>query len=313
MGDSMDTQSETALLQAYSLIESGKFEEAKTELEDALTADLDNRNLVFGVHCCTFWIEVQASLLSADFFEQGETLVNQWKRFMLVVGREKQPLENTIYAFKKSVFSQALELYRSQFDDTNNEIKAEIYRKTGLCYKKLGSYESALGCLTEANELLRGNAAILAEMADCYALCGEEKRAKVLFREAFFVDAEKIDLNFLDSPLITLLVEQVQAKGYTGVILQEWIPVYGVLLGVFTVKRELRSQEVGKLKQEIYARENELKDPANDSAVITPRLLNLYFWLIDHYVITKESVTKINEVLLKIKIQDSAVYKLYVK
>src|SRR5574344_74964 len=300
----MGIQSDTALSQSYILIENKKLDQAKTLLEDALTADLDNRNLVFAVHCCSFWLEVQGNLAQLEFFEQGECLVNQWKRFKLLVDREKEPLENTVYAFKKSVFSQALESYRSQFDDINTDNKAEIYRKTGLCYKKLGSYEMALNSLMEANGLIPGNAPILAEMADCYALCGEEKRAKVLFREAFFVDAKKIDLCLLESPLIKLLVEQVQAKGYTGAVLQEGIPVYGALLGVFTVKRELRSQEAGKLKQEIYARENEMKDPANDSAVIIPRLLNLYFWLIDHYVMTKESVTKINEVLLKIKILD---------
>ena len=309
----MGIQSETALSQAYNLIENRKLYEAKAILEDALTADLDNKDLVFAVHCCSFWLEVYDSISQLDFFEQGESLVNQWKRFLLLVSREHEPLENTVYAFKKSVFSQALESYRTQFDDINTENKAEIYRKTGLCYKKLGSYETALSCLTEASGLIPGNAPILAEMADCYALCGEEKRAKVLFREAFFVDAKRIDIGFLEAPLIKLLIEHVQAKGYTGATLQEWIPVYGTLLGVFSVKRELRSQEAGKLKQEIYARENELKDPANDSATITPRLLNLYFWLIDHYVMTKESVTKINEVLLKIKILDPAVYKLYVK
>jgi len=309
----MGIQSETALSQSYSLIENNKIDQAKVLLEDALTADLDNIDLVFAVRCCSFWLEVLENFDQLEFFEQGETLVNQWKRFRQLVDREKEPLENTVYAFRKSIFSRALESYRSLFDDTNTDIKAEVYRKSGLCYKKLGSYETALGCLTEANSLAPGSAAILAEMADCYALCGDDKHAKVLFREAFFVDAQKVELSFLDSPLIKVLVEQVQAKGYEGNELQEWIPVWGVLYGVFSVKRELRSQESGKLKQEIYARENELKDPGNNSALITPRLLNLYFWLIDHYVMTKESVTKINEVLLKIKILDAAIYKLYVK
>jgi tetratricopeptide (TPR) repeat protein len=309
----MGIQSETALAQAYELIETGNPGKAKVLLEDALTADLDNTDLVFTVHCCSFWLDTFENLEQLDFFEQGESLVNQWKRFKLLVSREKSPLERTVYAFRKGVFSRALESYRGIIDDSGTDNKAEIYRKTGLCYKKLGAYETALGCLTEANNLSQGNAPVLAEMADCYALCGEDKRAKVLFREAFFVDPLKVDLAFLDSPLIKLLVEQVQAKGYTGQVLQEWIPVYGVLLGVFTVKRELRSQEAGKLKQEIYARENELKDPGNDSTIITPRLLNLYFWLIDHYVNIKESVSKINEVLIKIKILDASVYKLYVK
>ena len=96
-------------------------------------------------------------------------------------------------------------------------------------------------------------------------------------------------------------------------MLQEWIPVYGVLFGIFTVKRELRSQEVGRLKQEIYAKENESKDPSSDTNILTPRLINLYFWLIDHYVLTNTEQSKINQILLKIKILDPAIYSLFVK
>ena len=36
--------------------------------------------------------------------------------------------------------------------------------------------------------------------------------------------------------------------------------LYGVLWGIFNIKRELRSQEVGKLRQDIYALENEQKE-----------------------------------------------------
>lgn len=309
----MGIQSDSALAQSYSLIETSHPEKAKVLLEDALTADLDNKDLVFAVHCCAFWLETYENLKQLDFFEQGESLVNQWKRFKILLEHEDSPLEKTVYAFKKGVFSCALESYSKLTDEATPQMKAEIYRKTGLCYKKLGSYETALNCLSKANSIVSGNAPILAEMADCYALCGETKLAKVLFREAFFVDAQKIDISFLDSPLINLLIEQVKKKGLTGAALQEWIPVYGTLLGVFNIKRELKTQESGKIRQEIFAKENELKDPDNDSTIIKPRLLNLYFWIIDNYVLAKESVSKTNEYLLRIKILDPAIYALYVK
>lgn len=309
----MGIQSDSAIAKGYELIEAGKPLEAKEILEDALTSNLEDLDLVFFISCCSFWLEPYESLSRLDFFEQGECLVNHWKRFEHSLLKNENYSEKTVYIFKKAVFSQALKAYSQQLDDSNPQTKAETYRKTGLCYKKLGSYEKGLACLSKANELLPGNAPVLAEMADCYALCGEDKMAKVLFREAFFIDAQKIDLYFLDSPLLTLLKEQVEKKGYSGKALAEWIPVYGKIYGVFNVTRELRSLESGKIRQEIYARENELKDPKNDSTVITPRLLNLYFWLIDHYMTIKESVQKINEVLLKIKILDPAVYEIYVK
>ena len=81
--------------------------------------------------------------------------------------------------------------------------------------------------------------------------------------------------------------------------------------GVFNIKRELSSQEVALLKKDIYAMENEYKDPACNSGILVPHLLNYYFRLMDHYVLAHESVAKINEVLLKIKILDSSVYEAY--
>ena len=61
-------------------------------------------------------------------------------------------------------------------------------------------------------------ASILAEMADCYALCGEEKTSKVLFREAFFINPETIDLDFLESELIECLVKKTKEKSEVNVI-----------------------------------------------------------------------------------------------
>lgn len=84
-----------------------------------------------------------------------------------------------------------------------------------------------------------------------------------------------------------------------------------MLFGILSIKRELRAVEVGKLKQAIYALENELKDAAETGEDLIPRLINHYFWLIDHYIAVNENRSKINEVLLKIKILDSSVYEKY--
>ena len=105
--------------------------------------------------------------------------------------------------------------------------------------------------------------------------------------------------------------ENVEKLGFRQSELAEWIPVYGVLLGVFTVKRELKAVEFARLKQNIYTLENELREVENDSLLLTPRLLNHYFWLIDYYTTQRDSNTKIHEVLLKIKLLDSDIYEKY--
>lgn len=309
----MGIQSDSALEQGQKLIEEGKIDEAENLFDQALQADLECEDLVFALQSCKFWNDTFKQTKEMVGFEKGELLVSQWKRFKSRTEVSENPSQKIIYAFQKGIYSIALEAYANDFDEGNIENEAERYRKAGLCCKKLGSYEKALLCLKKAYSVKETNAAVVAEMADCYALCGEDKRSKLLFKEAFFIDPQKVDLEYLDSPLINILVEKVRQKGFKDPYLKEWIPVYGVLLGAFSVKRELRSSDLNKIRQEIYSRKNELKDPRNDAELITPRLLNLFFWLIDHYVISKESISKINEVLLEIKILDPAVYNLYVR
>lgn len=310
----MSNQPGTGLSDAYLFLKSGDPGQAIALLKDALVYDLENKEIIFALRCCNFWVEEIRQIDSLeDSFEKGESLITEWKSFQSFIEREKNPIERTIYAVRTGIFSLALRHYSSLLEEVSASQKAEVWRRMGLCYKELGQYETARDCLTEANSNSKGESAILSELADCYALCGEERQAKVLFREAFFLDASKIDINFLESELICCLIKKVAEKKYTGTILKEWIPVYGQLYGVFNVKRKLRPQEVGKLKQEIYSKENEMKDPACDVKAITPRLINLYFWLIDYYVLLGNENRSINGLLVRIKILDSEIYSMFVK
>lgn len=307
----MDSQSAQALAKAQSLIEQGDCIQAKTILEDALPADLENEDLSTAISFCAFWKENLENMQKMTALEQGELLISQWNRFIVLINQFVNPNELTLYAFKKGIYTRALEKFLEADDENDPKMRAELCRKKGLCKKRLGDYEEALELLNQANSEYPGQTVILAERADCFDLCGETKQAKILFREAFFQDPEVIDLDNLDSPLIRGLVDHVQQQGYTGRVLHEWIGAYGILMGVFNIKRPLRSQEVGRLKQDIYARESEYKDPSNDNEIIKPRLLNLYLWLLDYYLLSKESMNKINELLLKIKLLDPAIYKEY--
>ncbi len=313
----MNTQTDQELLlQAYNYLQIGNPEQAKLVLEDALADDLDNQEIMFTLRCVNFWMERIAGLSRIDSpFERGDSLVQQWKLFLTFLlengslGEERYP--RSMYAVQKGIFSLALSNYEQLFNEHGNELRAEVFRKAALCYKKLGEYETALKCLGVVNELIPATASVYAEMADCYSLCGDDRRGKVLFREAFFMNAQEIDIVFLDSELIRNLIERVAAKGFSGKVLQEWIPVYGVLFGVFNVKRELRAAEVGRLGQVIYAIENECRDVSCDRQILVPKLINHYFWMIDHYLMIKADRNKINAVLLKIKLLDDDVYKQY--
>lgn len=311
----MNTQAENELAKAYELLKQGQLVKANEILSEALTNDLENIEILYTLKGINYWNQKLSRIQNLSSpYEQGENIVSNWKDFTQTMGKDGLYFERSIYTIRQGIFSLALECYDSMINSSGKiQPNPDLYRKAGLCHKKLGDYETALRYLDKANSMVSDSATILSEMADCYALCGEERTAKVLFREAFFIDPQKVDLSLLDSELICYLIKQTEQLGYSGAVLQEWIPVYGVLYGVFSVKRELRAIEIGKLKQNIYALENNLKEVGNERALVAPRLINHYFWLIDHYVMTNEARAHIQEVLLKIRFLDANIYEEYLK
>ena len=310
----MDIQTEAELKVALGFLKQGNPLEAQKIISSLFEQDLESTELIYTNKCCIFWGDSIKRLKSIeDNIERSESILQEWKDFQNYISRETKPYEPAQYAVQEGFFKNALEEYKKMLEEKDPLQKAEIYKNTGICYKKLGDFENARTFLTEANNIYPNQSSVLAELADCYSLCGEDKFGKVLYREAFFADPDSIDLDFLDSELIKCLIEKTKSKGYSGKALQYWIPVYGVLCGVFNIKRELTSQEVARLKKDLYAMENEIKDPSCNSEILVPRMLNCYFWLMDHYDLAKENQAKINEVLLRIKLLDSAVYEMYVK
>lgn len=306
----MGIQAEAALKKASGLIEVCDFSGASSPLVEVLAGDLDNEALITAISWCKFWETSLRGAGSLSPFEQGELILEQWRRFLPFAG-DSTAYAKMFYSFKKGVFSLALKDYSAADDAGDPHLKSELLRKRGICFKKLGSYEKALELLIKANLEQERRAGVVAEIADCYALCGETRRAKMLFREAFYIDAQGIDFLFLDSPLILALIERVENLGYTGAALKEWVAVYGVLLDVFTVKRPMRMQEIMRLRQDIFNKESEIRSPGANRDVLKPRLLYLYFMLIDYYNLTKDSSRSVSEVMLKMRVLDSAIYDLY--
>lgn len=320
----MEKATEEKLQDIYPLFEQFDILEAKDALSKALEEDLSNSEILFCLKACGFWINHKGDLSNcANIFEQGEQILSDWKEFVNFLQEESSSHEKCIFSIKKGVFTFALQIFMgiyAQMNDINLQKnlpieiqKNKVLSDIAVCNKSLGNYEIALNILKEAEGTEKGesDSSVLAEMADCYALCGDEKMAKLLFREAFYIDASSVDIRFLESQIFCQVYEEVKKRHSNKDSYLEWVPVEGVLLGIFDVKRELRTLEVGKLKQDIFALENELKSEGSQPEILIPRLINKYFWLIDHYLATKDENSKINDNLLKIKWLDSDIYQRY--
>ncbi len=308
----MEGQIDLKLKEALVLLAQGEPAEAQKILEFLFESDLENKEVAFSNSCCVYLDNTFSRILKNENpYELCGEIFPAWKNFQLFITKEKFVFEPALIAAQQCFFSTALKEFSKMLEDKDPLQKAIMHMNAGICYKKMGDYENARTCLQEANVVYPNLAPVLAELADCYSLCGEDRIGKVLFREAFFLAPEEIDLDFLDSELIKCLISKTREKGYDGKALNCWIPVYGVLQGVFNIKRELTSQEVMRLKIDIGAMETEYRTPTCEQNILVPKLLNSYFWLVDHYILTHESTVKINEVLLKIKILDSSIFELY--
>lgn len=300
------------LLKAYEHLKANQLDEAMASLDGALKLDFEHPEVLYALKCGAFWQErVGRANQIHILFERGDFFLSQWKQFCQFQTRLGGVFDECSYAFRHFVFSSALNSYSTFEKDTAGTEEAELNLRIGRCHKGIGNYEQAIVALECAAKTRKDDAEILCELADVYSLVNETRMAKALFREAFFLNPAKIDLESIESLMIVRLIAKLKEGGLEAPQLQEWLPVYAVLLGIFTVKRELKAIELGKLKQSIYQLENEVKENALKKQVILPRLLNRYFWLIDHYIATNEDKSKTDEILLKIKLLDATVYKQY--
>jgi tetratricopeptide (TPR) repeat protein len=304
------------LVRAYDSLKASNGADAMAFLEEALSIDFEHPEVVYALKCVNWWNEHLKNLNNIqNSYDRGGFILAQWKAFYSFQDRIAPDYEPCLYAVRRFVFSTALTAFQDILGDGSNEHDPDLLLQVGKCYKGVGNYDQALKYLEQSVKFKRDDGAALSELADVNALIGETRAAKALFREAFFMDAEGVDLRSLESELILLLIERVkkakEKENLTVSELKEWIPVYGVFFGVFSVKRELKQVELGRLKQAIFSLENEMRSSSDTKSVIIPRLINHYFWLIDYYENTREDPSKIEETMLKIKMVDPGIYEKY--
>ena len=301
------------ITESYQYFETGNFSNARKLLDRAHALDFENPEVSSALRACGFWDQRQQSLetLEGDG-NRGDYLRRQWNHYQNSYRtRFSHPLDEGTARLKRWVFNKALSCYLKQASDFSD---SEAYLQAGRCRKALGRYEESITTLEEAVRVSADNEArLLAELADTYALIGESRPAKVLMREALFINATAVELNEIQSPLFRRLIERMEKtispddSGFT-----EWLAVYGTIWGVLDVTRELSPVEYGKLKQKIYALKNEIAD-GDSHRRLTPKLINHYFRLIDHYRSTGAGRTTIEEILMEIKLLSPAIYRIYIE
>ena len=320
---------EECIHRAYESLKDGKAALAQGFLKRALEIDYEHPIVLLALKCLNWWLEKIKRL--DDFhepYERGGFILSQWKsyyEFMDRIGAKGSSTEAWLpeeakllteandscqYAIKRFIYSLALSYFKDLLGEENQQDPV-LLLQAGRCCKGAGNWEEALHHLEQAGRIKRDDSVILSELADVSALLGDERTAKLFFREAFFLDPQGIDLLSLESEMIVQLLKKVREQGCSGPELAEWLPVWGCIWGIFSVKRELKPVELGRLKQSILSLENEYRSKSSNDPLLKPRLLNRYFWLIDHCELNRDSTGLFDETMLKIKFIDPVVFEHY--
>jgi len=336
MNEKTDDGAEKWIRKAYENLKEGNASGALGFLRKALEIDFEHQEVIYALKCLNWWLDKLKRLDEIrDPTERGEYILSQWKSYYGFLDRigntelsaetvnstaalssgegevAEADADSCQYALRCFIFTLALENFLKTLGDGSNRQDPVLLLQAGRCCKGAGNWDEALVYLEQAGRLKKDDSTVLSELADVKALLGDLRTAKVLFREAFFLDPAGIDLLSMESEIILALRNKVRDFGYTGQEIAEWIPVWGCIWGVFSVKRELKPVELGRLKQSILSLENELRSKNGGSPHIKPRLLNRYFWLIDHCEYSRDTSGLMDETMLKIKVIDPAVYKQY--
>jgi len=311
----METVSAAGLInQAYDKLKASDATAAVELLEQALSINFENEEVKHALKCVHWWLEHTKRIDNIhEPYEKGAFILSLFKPYHAFLGHFDKVYDQCQYAVKGFVYSTALSFFDSLLGDGINKHDPGLLLLVCRCYKGLGNYDEALKYLEQVIRFKREDAETLAELADINALLSETRAAKALFREAFFLDPGKVDIQSMESELILRLYNRVLELGYDEEELREWLPVYGYIWGVFSVKRELKQVEVGRLKQSIFSLEAERTANPKRWPQIKPRLLNRYFWLIDHYENSRSDPALIEECLLKIKVTDPDIYQRYTR
>jgi tetratricopeptide (TPR) repeat protein len=266
---------------------------AQRLFEEALTKDYGNKAAKFALKSLLWWQKrLEDYAPSAKGPVKGMAIVDQWEDFYRFLDGIGDVDRETLKAIRYWVSTAAMEAFDYNRLNPSQSGDWELQFKLGLCCKGLGDYENALGFLDTAAGFKQEHIVLLFERADVKALANAEagggRDARLIFREAFLADPQEAPVHSMESALFCELYHAVGERGYKGEEILEWMPVWGTLFGVFPFKCELNQIKLGKLKAQVFELENELKAEGGPGSSgidkkLIPRLLNRYFWLVEHY------------------------------
>lgn len=294
-------------------IRNAEFNKALEIMEEILKINPDFPGLIETMKSLKFWQNRWLRIMRTQTGkEQADMLIDEWTNYENFSKSFANKPENIFIAIKNLIYKRILKnlIYAFQNSEVPN---VELLKKIGAIFLEIEETQKAIETLEYARMFRKKDSVILALLAEAYDREGNKQKAKSLFREAFLYQPHQIDLSIIKSDLIKKIIEILKTEHIDEKSIPDWIPVYGTILNIFNVKREITYDEITKLTQEAEDLEKEYYSRQFTADSIEPKLINRYLWLIDYYTLQSPNKEYTKIYLNKLKDINPQIYEKYLE
>ncbi len=308
-----DTPIKREYKEGLNYIRKGELFKALEIMEGILEKSIDFPGIEDSVRALMFWTNRWNKILKlSSGLKRAQLLINEWNVFEAFIKENNISYEDILISLKNYIFKKIIKnlIIAYQSSDVPD---VSILLKIGEIFLEIDEIDRAIETLEYARMFKKENSLLLSMLAEAYSRKGNEKRAKILFKEAFFYNPELIDFSLIKTDYILKLKNKLSKIFSDTKIIAFWLPVYAEIYKVFNVKRELTKEEIEKLLVETEALEREIDVKRFSQKELEPKLLNRYFWIIDYYNLQNSNQEYADIFKEKIRSINSEIYDLYME
>ncbi len=296
-----DDPLQTGSNEVFQLIEEGSFLEAVKKLDELMDINPDFPGFVEAYRTARFWDNRRDEIRRLNDGKQtADFLMRQWEEFHNY-SEENNVTEHAAFkAAMKYIFFTASKHYTIAFQEQESTAdNFDLLLNLGICFITLEEYRSAIETLEYARISYKNSAKLLSLLGESNFHIDERSKSILYFREAFFIDPSDIDLDLLKAQPVLDIIDIIGEKKPDLKVLREWIPIFGFTEDIFNARRNLNSEQIETIRQEIYSLEKNFqtisKEKISDSNIV-PRLINKYIWMLDFFYVQKYDSEIIKEI-----------------
>lgn len=297
--------------EAYKYLSRGQFQDALKHFSSVLDRQPDNDNASAGYRISRFWLN-RMNLLKSDNPAESrvEEFIFEWQKFENYAqeyNMNQSASYNALLRYIHRLLTFRLPYLSRELH--NRDVSIDSVIKMGELFIQLEDWDSAIQALEAARSVRKEDATLLAYLGEAYYQARQEHKGLVMFREAFFVDAQSIPLDRLQSRPIREALDEMGEAGIQQEDLAEWLPIFGTLLGILNVKRNLDQNQLHELYENTIKLEEAYRNNSAHSMIL-PRLLNHYLWLLDYFLFQEDDKKARDEIVSRVHSLDPRVHEL---